>query len=115
MFGAREILVPAIKLLSIEGVEQSRSFKPVTYVHVLCRDHQIIFAEGLPCESLYLGNQAQHALDPAACHELEAILPGAFSQAMAAARPIIEAKGKVNQLILRHAKNGLEFLEPAES
>lgn len=54
LFGEREILVPAHAFLGQPGVSQQiRGW--VCYYHLLLDDHQVVFAENCPTESLFLG------------------------------------------------------------
>lgn len=61
MFGVREVLIAARHLLALGGVDVAAVAR-VTYVHVLLARHEVLFAEGAACESLYLGPQALAAL-----------------------------------------------------
>ncbi|WP_377509228.1 Hint domain-containing protein [Octadecabacter sp. R77987] len=56
-FGSSEVLVPAVSLVNDTTV----TFAPctlITYVHILLEDHEVVFAEGAPCETLFLGEQS---------------------------------------------------------
>lgn len=50
-FGEREILVPAISLVDGKRIRQVEKDQ-VTYVHMLLDRHDILLAQGAPCESL---------------------------------------------------------------
>ncbi len=54
--GYQEILVPAKKLVNDHSI-RVMPCKKVEYFHILFETHQIIFVEGCPSESLYLGKQ----------------------------------------------------------
>ncbi|CUH77921.1 Hint domain-containing protein [Tropicibacter naphthalenivorans] len=54
MFGARDVLVPAIALLDGNRIRQVAR-RQVSYVHILLDRHDILIAEGAPCESLLPG------------------------------------------------------------
>jgi hypothetical protein len=61
MFGASEVLVPAKAL--VDGVSvQIVPCRQITYVHLLLPRHQLVMAEGAPCESLLLGDMARDAI-----------------------------------------------------
>ena len=49
-----EVLTPAKALTRLKGVRQQRSVRTTTYVHILCENHEILFAEGACAESLLL-------------------------------------------------------------
>lgn len=52
MTGELEVLVPAVKLLDVTGVELSIPDDGITYVHILFEQHEVILAEGALVESL---------------------------------------------------------------
>ncbi|WP_370228634.1 Hint domain-containing protein [Cognatishimia sp.] len=54
--GVSDALVPAKKLQSLPGVFTDPAIKSVTYFHILLDAHEIIYANGAPTESLYLGS-----------------------------------------------------------
>ncbi|MEO9897871.1 MAG: Hint domain-containing protein [Paracoccaceae bacterium] len=118
MFGQREVLVPAIKLVGADGIKQVTSVAPVTYFHILFKSHQIIFANGAPAESLYTGPHALQALPDEARNEIHEILSElkAAGQATRLARPTIQKQTFVSKLLARHQKNRkpLVLLEDAD-
>lgn len=75
MFGAREVLVPAIKLTAFAGIFIDESLDDVTYVHLLLDNHEVIIAEGAASESLYTGPQALLALGQEARDEIMTLFP----------------------------------------
>lgn len=70
-----EALVPAIKLTHLPGVYVDEEIESVTYVHLLLDQHQILYAEGQRSESLYLGENALHAITEEGKEEIFAIFP----------------------------------------
>lgn len=62
MFGALEVLVPAKKLLALDGITQETGEEGVVYYHVLLERHEVIYSNEALTESLYLGEQVQSAL-----------------------------------------------------
>lgn len=74
-FGTSEFLVAAKKLLALPGFEIVHSDIGVEYFHVLFDEHQIIFSNGAPTESLYTGPEALKAVSPEARNEILAIFP----------------------------------------
>lgn len=52
MTGDYEVLVPAVKLLEVEGIELRVPDDSVTLVHILFEQHEVIAAEGALVESL---------------------------------------------------------------
>lgn len=68
-FGAKEVLTPAKSLLhadfAFRGAERS-----VTYFHILLDEHGLLLANGMWCESLFLGSQCMEMLSPFARSEV---------------------------------------------
>jgi hypothetical protein len=112
MFGDTEVLVAAKQLLAIDGVDIADDLEDVTYFHVLFDQHEIIYADQVPTESLYLGEEAQKSLSPEGREEVYALFPKvALPTFMATScRPIIPAK-RARKLALRHASNGKPLLD----
>ena len=57
------------------GARVMQGKRRVRYFHLLFEDHQVVFANGMACESLYPGAQGYGALSPAARAELAALFP----------------------------------------
>ena len=106
MFGADEILIPAIKLTALPGVDIIETGTDVTYVHLMTDTHDVIFAEGAPSETLLTGAMAIEALGPEHMQEIAAIFPDLADSDPVPARLIARGK-KVDQMIARHQKNGV--------
>lgn len=79
MFGADEILVPAIKLTALDGVEIEEQRDGVIYWHILFDQHEVIFSEGMPTESLFTGPEMLKTLSPEAREEIEMLFPQVFA------------------------------------
>ncbi|MDJ0823531.1 MAG: Hint domain-containing protein [Paracoccaceae bacterium] len=60
-FGVAQVFVPAISLLDGKRVRQV-SRKSVLYVHILLDQHDVLIAEGAPCESLLPGYRTRDCL-----------------------------------------------------
>lgn len=75
MFGHPEILVAAIRLTALPGIYVDETVTEIDYVHILFDDHEVVFAEGSPSESLLLGPHAKAALSQAAMDEINLIFP----------------------------------------
>jgi Ca2+-binding RTX toxin-like protein len=112
MFGNTEVLVSAKQLLGIEGIDVADDLEDVTYFHILFDQHEIIYANGVPSESLYLGHEAQRSLTPAGREEIHALFPEVASPSFmpTPCRPIIANK-RARQLALRHASNSKPLLD----
>ncbi|TRD16260.1 Hint domain-containing protein [Palleronia caenipelagi] len=108
MFGSEEVLVPAIKLLDLDGVDQIDAGK-TEYFHILMDKHEVIWANGAPAETLFNGPQAAVMLSDEARVEISEIMPQFFDVATATfghkAR-LVSKKSKIAHLVHRHSKNG---------
>ncbi|WP_172975686.1 Hint domain-containing protein [Roseivivax sp. THAF40] len=62
MFGTDHVLLPAKRLLPLPGIARADPSKPVRYWHLLCDGHEVIFANGMPAETLFLGPMAWQSL-----------------------------------------------------
>ncbi|MFN7225228.1 MAG: Hint domain-containing protein [Paracoccaceae bacterium] len=72
--GETELLAAAAHLVNGRTIRAVR--RPmVTYVHLMCDDHEVLFAEGAPSESLFAGGRALSAFDRAARHEIRRLFP----------------------------------------
>lgn len=74
MFGNKKALVAVKHLLEIEGIEYA-DVNEVTYVHFLCDQHEIVFVENTPSESLYTGKQALKSIPNSSKDEIFTIFP----------------------------------------
>jgi hypothetical protein len=59
-FGVEEALVPAKALLGMPGVTLGRVEDGIDYHHLLFERHEIIFADGMLCESLFRPAASEH-------------------------------------------------------
>ncbi|MDB2605148.1 Hint domain-containing protein [Planktomarina temperata] len=106
MFGTQDSLIAAVKLTDFPGIHIDTDCTEVTYIHLLFDQHEVIFANGAPCESLHTGPEALKSISSAARAELFAIFPElmtAPSQHRLAA--LCPENRQQRQLIARHKKN----------
>ncbi len=75
MFGLESVLIAAIKLTGLPGIEVRNDATEVEYIHLLFDRHEVIFAEGAPTESLYTGKEALKSVSPEARQEILALFP----------------------------------------
>lgn len=108
IFGTYEVFVPANKLLPLEGVRVvEHEANDVEYWHMMFDQHEIIWSNDAPSESLFTGPEALKSVSQEAKEELKFLFPKLFELDY---RPIsarlIPEKGKhVKQLVARHQKN----------
>ncbi len=111
MFGVQDVLIPAIKLTSLEGIEVEHGTSGIVYFHLVMENHEVVFAEGAPSESLYLGNGALKSMPAAGLVELMTLFPElAAGQYRPSARPI-PSGSRAKRLMARHAKNNVPALQ----
>ena len=62
--GGEDVLFRAVHLARMEGgaARVMHGCRRVTYIHLLLDGHEIIFANGIPSESLFLGEEAVKSL-----------------------------------------------------
>jgi hypothetical protein len=113
MTGEDEMMIPAKKLLELDGVEQIVPDTGVIYHHVLCETHEVITANGALAETLFLGEQATEMLSPEHRQEIETRFPGLADrmEMHPLARSDLENRGKIEKLVSRHAANHKEIAE----
>ncbi|SIT06591.1 Hint domain-containing protein [Paracoccus saliphilus] len=112
MFGADEVLIPANKLVGVNGIEIAEDIDNVTYFHILFDKHQVIFSEDAPTESLFTGPEALKSVSPAARQEIETLFPQITApDFIAEPARLIPAKGSaVKKLVARHVKHATPLL-----
>lgn len=111
MFAASEILLPAKDLLDLPGVSVEPEPGRVSYYHLMLDRHEILLANGLPCESLFMGAEARQSLPPAQLQEALALLGLTEADLLDPQRAPNPARHLVSgtrarKLIARHVKNG---------
>lgn len=75
MFGATEVLGAAKQFLRLDGFDIVQDAEEVTYFHMLFDQHEIVFSEGAPTESLFTGPVALQGVGAAARREILEIMP----------------------------------------
>jgi hypothetical protein len=74
MFGAREVFVLAAHLVGYPGISHA-DIADTTYVHAICRAHEVIWADGVWTESFQPSDQSLASLDRAQRAEIMQIFP----------------------------------------
>lgn len=109
MFGAPEVLLPAIRLVGQPGIGVVSDVVQVTYVHLLFDRHEIVYSDGAATESLFLGPEALKALDEAARAEILSLFPQvAGGRLPERARHFVTGK-PAQRLLARHVANRRAF------
>lgn len=107
LFGTLEVLIPANKLIVIEGIDIELEAQGVDYFHMLFEAHQIVFSNGAPTESLFTGPEALKALSPKARREIEMLFPEITVPGFVpvSVRTIPEKGKQMKELAQRYQKN----------
>lgn len=112
MLGNREVFIEAKHLAPWMGFEKNKKVEEVHYYHLLFDHHEVVYAEGTPCESLYLGESALSSITEKGREEIETIFPEITS---ADYRPdlarVSPSNKRQKELMYRHAKNLRPLIE----
>ena len=73
-FGTSAALVAAKSLVNGTTIKQLETDE-ITYFHILTVQYEVIFANGAPTETLFLGNSSRPVLSSAALEEHETLFP----------------------------------------
>ncbi|MDP3194712.1 Hint domain-containing protein [Tabrizicola sp.] len=113
MLGAEEVLVAVRHLLDLPGIDMVLPDAGAEYFHLLFDRHEIVTANGLPCESLFLGPQALLGLAPGARTEVLTLTsrPGAHCGLPTPARQLVTGR-EGRKLAERHGRNRKPLIEP---
>ncbi|TRD14606.1 Hint domain-containing protein [Palleronia caenipelagi] len=106
MTGDSEVLVPAIRLVGLPGIEIDMTDAPVEYIHLLFDRHELLLAEGALAESLLATAQTLAPVPARFRRDIERQNPEPDfgGPLMKEARPILEGK-RVRRMVWRHQKN----------
>lgn len=112
MFGTPEVFVSAHKLLGLPGVSLETEAAFVTYWHILCDQHEVIFANGAPSETLFLGAMTRRGMPDQAMTEIQTLFPDLMHRPQTLAR--LSPSGHAqSRLVFRMIKNKRAALESA--
>lgn len=112
MFEADEVLVAAKHLLGMPGIELVDDLPEVTYLHFICDNHEVVFANGAPAETLYAGPVALKSLGEEAVAEILLLFPDLSqmdSFRLSPARPFVRGR-EGRTMVARHVKNAVDLL-----
>ncbi|MBO9433259.1 Hint domain-containing protein [Ruegeria sp. R13_0] len=114
MFGSPDVLVSAIKLAALPGIYVDEEITEVAYFHLLFDQHEVIFADGAPSESLFTGPEAIKAISEEAREEIFALFPHVKRQDYVPETAYPVPVGRLQKkFVERHLKNGKLVLEGA--
>lgn len=99
-------------LVVLEGIDVAEDVMEVTYVQFLCDQHEVVFANGAPSESLYTGPQALKSVPAEAVAEIMALFPELADVNYQALSARTMANGRMGrQLAIRHKNKNRPLLE----
>ena len=112
MFGTSDVLIPAKKLTALPRIKIDTSVDSVDYIHLLFDNHEIIFAEGAPTESLFTGPEMMKSLSAEARQEIFTLFPEIASIDYRPSPALHIPLGRLQKrLVQRHAKNRKPLLD----
>lgn len=111
MFGKDEVLVPAFRLTELPGIYVDENVENIEYIHFLFDNHEIVYSNGAPTESLFTGPEALKALRPEAREEILSLFPELenLHYSPEPARLLLTGKQQ-RRLIDRHKKNNQRLI-----
>ncbi|MGH1331122.1 MAG: Hint domain-containing protein [Paracoccaceae bacterium] len=114
MFGELEVLVAAKHLTKLKGIRVAGEVESACYYHILLGEHEILFANGAACESLYVGRQALKSARRKARREIIKVFPeiAELGNDLPSSRMLISGRHG-RKLAARHSKNGQGLIPPA--
>ena len=120
MFDVAEVLIPAKALLALEGVCIELPKDDITYYHVMLESHEVLYANGILAESLYLGRQALKSVPKPYWQEIETILGTSIDtihKGLDQVQParVLSRTKRAKRLVKRHAKNRRPLLVTYEA
>ena len=90
--GQCEVLVAAKHLKGQPGISAGLWREGVTYVHIMFDQHEVIMANGAPCESFLFGEAIQSDMPTAQEDEIKALFPELAVNPPLAARPVLKRR-----------------------
>lgn len=106
LLGCREALIAAAKLTDLPGIFVEDTCQPVSYHHLLLDEHEVIFAEGAPAESLLTGDHALKSLIPDFGQDALSLFPHLAELADKKSAFNIPSNEEQKKLVDQHKKRG---------
>lgn len=109
--GADEVLVASNKLTELPGIFVDKADHGVTYFHIVLERHEVLFSEGAPTESFYMGTEALQGVQNHTRQEILEMFPQ-FLDAGFVTRPALPIPDNKRQkkIIARHVFNSKPVL-----
>jgi hypothetical protein len=109
MFESSDVLCAAIKLTALPGIFIDQACLECEYFHLMLDQHDIIFANDAPTETLFIGAETIGTISSKAKHELLRLFPELHNTPSPAC--LIPTGKQQKQLIFRHTINKCALLE----
>lgn len=113
MFGEREVLIAAKKLVGLPGIEIAEEVEWIDYVHFIFDQHELVFSEGARTESMFTGTEALKMVPAEARAELLELFPDWGGNDAQPARKIIHGRD-IRKLLQRHTARALRHGETGQ-
>jgi hypothetical protein len=111
MFGQRKVLVSAVRLTALPGIYVEKPVGDIEYFHLLFDEHEVIFADGAPTESFFLGEEALKSLPTQSLKEIELIFRDvSLPVQLEDSKHLIPNGKRQARLVERHLKNQKSLL-----
>lgn len=94
LFGTDSVLVAACHLLG-DVIRRDMSRAEVEYFHIMFDTHEIVYADGLPCESLLVTRRSISSFAPETLEELRQLFPELVAEAMAGTAPVVKPARRI--------------------
>ncbi len=119
LIGTSEALVAARHLTGLPGIGALETGEYQEYVHLLFDQHELILADGTPCESLHLGKESLIHLDQETREEIYALNPDAvdFGFRASHARDFLsqsKVARKLCSMLMLNGKAPMEHRRPCD-
>lgn len=106
-----DVIAPVKGLVGLPGVAYAPQ-QAVTYIHLMCNQHELVFAEGAQAESFLPGPQAIKALSRPDRAALQKLMPGLRSRQWHLVRSSLRA-GRVQRALARAGWTGYDSFAQA--
>lgn len=112
MFHCDSVLTSAINLTKLPSISIDESLPYISYFHLMFDQHEVIFAQGAPAESLYAGTEVLKSVPKDALQEIQTLFPELSAQDVLPEPALPIPSGRLQkQLVARHLKNKRSLLE----
>lgn len=107
LFGCNEILIPAKKLIDLEGFDFVEDAAGVEYFHILLENHEILNSNGAYSESLFFGEETRKTMTQETIDQINTLIHKGVvcGSSTTMARGTAARARTLEPLLARHQKN----------